>query len=180
MGMYYFFMFGIFSNIYFNALLAWLDILLSSQAAACAKPGSELPLIVPMLLGKSSMLSVITTSRGKTTKPPFTSLKGNAESEMARHFELKKCRMQLWVYLSIISMDLGGKASQVLPAAVAKGIFGAGGNSDGGVQGCHLWGTGICAMYSKAAPSSWLCFISQKSKILKMFNVKACFQGWEQ
>lgn len=69
MGMYYFFMFGIFSNIDFNALLAWLDIPPSSRAAARAKPGSKLPLAVPMPPGRSSKLSVVPTSRGKTTKP---------------------------------------------------------------------------------------------------------------
>lgn len=43
--MYYFFMFGIFffSNIDFNARLAWLNIPPSSQAAARAKPGSKNP-----------------------------------------------------------------------------------------------------------------------------------------
>lgn len=43
MGMYYFFMFGIFLNVDFNALLACLDIPPSSQAAARAQPGEQTP-----------------------------------------------------------------------------------------------------------------------------------------
>lgn len=54
--MYYVFVFGIFSNIDFSALLAWLDPPPSSQAAACAKPGSKLPLAEPMLPGRSSII----------------------------------------------------------------------------------------------------------------------------
>ena len=84
MGMYYFFMFGIFSNIDFNALLAWLDTPPSSQAAARAEPGSKLPLAAPMLPGRSSKLSVIPASRGKTTKPPFTAPKSHAEPSRIR------------------------------------------------------------------------------------------------
>lgn len=83
--MYYFFMFGIFSNTDVKTLLAWLDIPPSSQAAAHAKPGSKLPLAALMLPGRSSKLSVIPTSRGKTTKPPFTALKSHAEPSQIRN-----------------------------------------------------------------------------------------------
>lgn len=124
---------GFFSNIDFKACLAWLDVFPSSQTAARAKPGSKLPLAAPMLPGRSSgKLSAI-----KTTKPPFTT-PSHPKSETARHSELKNNRMQLWAHFSIISMDLGKNASQALLAPVAKGIFGAGGNSGAGVWGCDL------------------------------------------
>jgi len=73
--------------------------------------------------------------------------------------------MQLWVYTSQLNQWIWGKkASQALLAPVAKGIFGAGGNSGAGNWGCSLCGTGSRAVYSKAAPCSWLRFVSQKLK----------------
>lgn len=83
MGTYYFSVFGIcfffFFNIDFNALLAWLDIFPSSQAAACAKPGSKL-----RCPGGTLTLSAIPTSKGKTSKPLFIPLKSHAEPPLIR------------------------------------------------------------------------------------------------
>lgn len=156
MGTYYFSVFGIcffFFNIDFNALLAWLDIFPSSQAAARAKPGSKLRcrggtltsyLRFPLPRGKQANLS----------SSPWKAMLNHPWFETARHFELKNSRMQLWVLFAIISVDLGKNASQGLLAPVAKGIFGVGGNSGAGIRGCDFCGMGSCVLHGKAAPCS--------------------------